>query len=120
MAEVKAAYSLQQKKAVLNKASNRREQFFMSTFSSLSISYFFSFQEVLFYCNQANTFKKKKKKSLENMSLNFISCYLHLIAQGFCYRYCKNNSLFLGLHSHNSQSATKCIPFDVLCFKPGS
>lgn len=64
MAEVKAAYSLQQKKAVLNKASNRREQFFMSTFSSLSISYFFSFQEVLFYCNQANTFKKEKKSLL--------------------------------------------------------
>lgn len=40
MAGAKAAYSLQQKKPVLNNASIRREQFFMSTFSSLSVGYF--------------------------------------------------------------------------------
>lgn len=36
------------------------------------------------------------------------------------YGYCQNNSFLLDLHSHNSESATKCILFGVLHFKSES
>lgn len=75
MAEAEAAQTLQQKKASLNKAGDKRKQFLMPTFSSPSMASFLllSKKQVLFCCNRANTNnnsnttnnKMKKKKSLE-------------------------------------------------------
>lgn len=78
MAGAKAAYSLQQKKAVLNKVSIKREQFFMSTFSSLSVVNFLILSKKYYFIAIKLIHKKKKKE--KNVSWERFSILSHAIS----------------------------------------
>lgn len=85
-----------------------------------------AFQEALFCANQCN--KNLQKNPTINKHNSLLRRYF--LSNGIStpsrssrlpyYGYCQNNSFLLDLHSHNSESATKCILFGVLHFKSES